>query len=421
VQTRALPRTRFLGWDTVVGGAGLQLLQAAIFYQSFGVFVVAWTEEFGWSSAAVAGGYALVTLQGGLLGPVQGWLLERFGVRRVILVGLVALCGGLGMLSLVSTLPAFYAAMFVTGIGLALAGFLSITTGVVPWFVRRRSTALSLMAVGISLGGLLVPLVAAATVDIGWRSTLQISALTTLLAGLPLAALMRRGPSAYGQVADGPAARPAHVPGRVRVPGDRAPDGDFTLAQALRTRTFWLLGAAHGAAMLVVGAVTVHLIPHLSGGMGYSLQGAASIVALLTLVTGAGQLIGGPLGDRFDKRVIAAVAMLAHAVALLVLAWGQGAVAVGTFALVHGLAWGIRGPLMGSIRADYFGIRHFGSIMGASSLLFMTGNLIGPVLAGTLADTLGDYRLGFTVMAMIAASSSIVFWWARPPLPPALP
>ena len=412
---------RFLGWDTVVGGAGLQLVQSALFYQSFGVFVVAWNEELGWSRAAIAAGYALLTLLSGLLGPFHGMLLERFGVRRVILVGLVAWAVGMALLATATTLTGFYAAMLVTGLGLAFSGFLSITTAVVPWFVRRRSTALALMSVGISLGGLLVPLVASAVVEVGWRPTILASGAIVLLAGLPLSVLMRRSPEAYGQRPDG---APREADGAISQTPPRPlreARSDHTLQEALRTRAFWQLGVGHASALLVVSAVTVHLVAHVSDGLGFSLQRAAAAVALVTVISAGGHLIGGTLGDRIDKRVLTGLAMIAHGTAVLVLAWAPGWSAVVVFAVLHGLAWGVRGPLMGSLRADFFGASHFGSIMGASMMVFMVGQLVGPVLVGTLADVQGDYRTGFTVLAGIAMLASLSFWTLRPPPPPKRP
>lgn len=413
------PRRRFLGWDTVVGGAGLQLIQSALFYQSFGVYVVVWADELGWSRGAIASGFALVTLVGGLMGPPQGWLLDRLGVRRVILVGLLVQAAGLWWLSSVQSLGSFYGAMLVAGVGLAASGFLSITTAVVPWFERRRSTALSLMAIGISIGGLLVPVVASAVVGLGWRTTMQVSAALVVAAGIPLAVLMRRDPSAYGQLPDGgyvgfPDRRPGGVVLRARDPST-----DHTLAEALRTRAFWLLGVGHGSALVVMSGVSVHLVSHLHDGDGFPLQQAALAVALVTITSAFGQLVGGPLGDRFDKRAIAIAAMFAHAVALLVLAWGPGWGAVVVFALIHGVAWGVRGPLMGSLRADYFGASHFGAIMGASMMVFTLGQLAGPVLLGAFADVFGEYRLGFVVLAVLAVVASLSFWFATPPPPPA--
>lgn len=410
-------RRPFHGWGVVGGAAGLQGLQALLFAQAYGLYVVALTTELGWSRTAVASGYALVQLLGGLLGPAQGWLLERFGPRRVAAVGVTVFGVGLMLASTVTNLTGFTAAMALTGVGVALSGFLSATTAIVPWFRRRRATALAMMSVGMSLGGLLVPIVAASVVAFGWRPTLFGSGVAMVLLGLPAAALLRRDPERYGQEVDG---GPRDLPDPVRGGAElrsRGPAADFTLREALRTRAFWALGMGHGAALLVVAAVVVHLVPHLESGVGLSLQAASAVVAAVTATTAVAQLVGGALGDRFPKRRIAQFAMFAHAGALLALAWLPGWPGIALFVVLHGWGWGSRGPLMGAMRADYFGAAHFGSIMGASSLVIMGGQLAGPVIAGALADALGDYRLGFTVLAVLAAVGSLAFVLATPPRP----
>lgn len=405
----------YLGWWVVAGAMGLQASQAALLSTAFGVYVVALTGEFGWSTTAVASGFALIQLQGGLLGPLQGLALDRFGPRRVIAFGVVVFAAGLAAVSAVATLTGFYAALLVAGLGVALTGYLSVTTAIVPWFVRRRATAMAWMALGASVGGLLVPLVAGAVAAYGWRATALASGLVMLLVGLPSAALMRREPTRYGLAADGGyRGLPDAARGAIDVPlAD--PAHDFTLRAAVRTRAFWMLGLGHASALLVVSAVVVHLVPHLSGGLGMSLTAAASVVAALTLVTAVGQLLGGALGDRIAKRGLAMGAMFAHAAGLLSLAWLPPAVGIGVFLLLHGLAWGVRGPLMGAMRADYFGATHFGAIMGASTLVFMPGQLLGPITAGLMADAFGDYRWGFTLLAGLAAFGSLAFRLATPP------
>jgi MFS family permease len=414
VTDAARPRRRFLGWDTVVGGAWLQLLHVSLFYYGFGVYVLAWDEELGWSRTATSGGYAIVTLMTGLLGIVLGRVLERVGVRRVVVFGLLVLTAGFVALSFATELVHFYAAMVVIGLGLAASGFLSITTVIVPWFTTRRSTALALMSLGLSLGGLVVPLLAGAVVDLGWRTALRASAVILAVGIAPLAVLMRRPPEAYGQVPEGaPRSKVARGDGGAGTL-DAVPA--FTVAEAVRTRAFWLLGIGHGAALLVVNGVGVHLVPHLVEGAAFSLPRAAAMVTVVTVVSGVGQLLGGPIGDRFDKRIVAAIAMWAHAAAIALLAVSTLEVAVVAFAAVHGLAWGVRGPMMTSLRADYFGPRHFASIMGASMAVFMVGQLIGPVFAGSMADAFGDYRAAFLGLAAAAAVSSIAFWFATPPV-----
>ncbi|GIW06970.1 MAG: hypothetical protein KatS3mg060_1775 [Dehalococcoidia bacterium] len=127
------------------------------------------------------------------------------------------------------------------------------------------------------------------------------------------------------------------------------------------------------------------------------------------------QLGGGLLGDRFDKRIVAGVCMLAHMSALILLAYGGSIVAVVAFVLLHGMAWGIRGPLMPAIRADYFGRASFGMINGISGLVTMVGTVAGPVFVGVTTDLLGSYHLGFTVLALLAGLGSLCFFFARRP------
>jgi MFS family permease len=394
----------------------LQLLHGALFWNVFGIYVVALTSDFGWSVAAVSGGYALMQLQGGLIGPLQGMVLDRFGPRRVIGFGSLVFAAGMALLALTDSLFGFYLALMAIGTGAGLSGYLSLTTAIVPWFRRRRATAMALMAVGGSLGGLLVPLVAGAVELYGWRPTALASALIALAIGLPAAGLIRREPERYGQqIDDGHGSLPGSLPRGLPVP-QRVQSEDFTLRQAVATRAFWMLGLGHGAALLVVSSVVVHLVPHLTTGEGMSLTAAASVVALLTLVTAVAQALGGLMGDRFSKRKLAIGAMFAHGIGLLALAWLPTSLGIPLFLLMHGGAWGIRGPLMGAMRADYFGASHFGAIMGASTLVFMVGQLVGPLLAGLMADVFGDYRWGFSLLAVLAACGSLAFYLATPPV-----
>ena len=139
--------------------------------------------------------------------------------------------------------------------------------------------------------------------------------------------------------------------------------------------------------------------------------GASLAVGLL------GQIGGGYLGDLFDKRVIAALCMLGHGVAMVVIAYAQSLPMVVAFALLHGIAWGVRGPLMVGLRADYFGPGSFGTIMGFSSLIVMLGMSGGPIFAGYMADLYGSYQVGFLFIAGSALLGALCFLLARPPHP----
>ncbi len=417
MRTRA--RGVYYGWWIVAASAGIQMLQAGLMQQAYGAYVSVLRDDFGWSTTALAFGYSLQPVQNGLLGPVQGWMIDRWGPRPVMRVGMLLFGGSFLAFSQIDSLITFYIVFVLMAIGSSLAGFMSIMTTLVQWFERRRATAMSISQTGMSVGGMLVPLVAWSLTSLGWRETAFISGLIVLGIGLPLTQIVRSDPEAYGLLPDG--ASPADVQPEQSEGVEAVPTNervDFTPRQALRTRAFWFISFGHGMALLVVSAVMVHLILHLEDERGFSLAMAATVVSVMTLITALGQVGGGFLGDRFDKRIIAALAMFGHSAGLLALAWGGSFFWVIVFTLSHGTAWGMRGPLMQAMRADYFGRRHFGTIMGYSSLVIMFGMVLGPLVAGLMADRFGNYQYGFTVLAALAALGSIFFFFATPPAPP---
>jgi MFS family permease len=149
-----------------------------------------------------------------------------------------------------------------------------------------------------------------------------------------------------------------------------------------------------------------------------TLQEASFIVGALPLMQLVGQLAGGFYGDTVNKRAIVTLCMAGHAIGLLLLTYEVNTLMIWAFVPFHGLAWGARGPLMQSLRADYFGPTNFGTIMGFSSMIVMLGMISGPLLAGILADHFGNYEVGFTILAVLAGLGSVFFILATPPAPP---
>ncbi|MGQ0654122.1 MAG: MFS transporter, partial [Betaproteobacteria bacterium] len=190
---------------------------------------------------------------------------------------------------------------------------------------------------------------------------------------------------------------------------------DFTAREALATRAFWLISLGHGFALLVVHAVVVHAITHMNQGLGYSVERAALVYTLVTVSQLGGVLIGWWIGDRYEKRLICAVCMLMHMAGLLLLTYAWVLSMVLAFAVLHGAAWGLRGPFMQAIRADYFGRSAIGMILGLSLMIIMVGQVGGPMLAGIFADITGNYRLGFTILALLAGLGSLFFVLAKRP------
>jgi len=229
--------------------------------------------------------------------------------------------------------------------------------------------------------------------------------------------VIRNSPHEHGEVVDG-------VPPETQTVGSSAetPDGtrDFTAAEALRTSAFWLISLGHGFALFVVHAVSVHAITHLKEGLGYSIAAASLAISLVTFCQIGGVLLGWWIGDRYRKRLIAGMCMLAHALGLLLLTYAVNWLMVVAFAVLHGTAWGLRGPFMQAIRADYFGRRAIGMILGLSFMIIVVGQVGGPIIPGIFADITGNYRVGFTIIAVLAALGSGFFFFARKPKRPTL-
>jgi MFS family permease len=150
-------------------------------------------------------------------------------------------------------------------------------------------------------------------------------------------------------------------------------------------------------------------------GLGYAIETAALFIMLQTVCQLGGIAIGWLIGDRYDKRMIAATCMVLHMAGLLFLTYAVNAAMVVAFAVLHGTAWGLRGPFMQALRADYFGRSAIGLILGLSFAIIVIGQIGGGMIAGVLADLTGNYRAGFTVVALLAGVGSLFFVLARRP------
>jgi MFS family permease len=407
------PMKIFYGWRIVVAGGALQFLQSMLLNQAFGAYVAALVSERGWSKTALAGAASLKSTEAAVLGPVLGWAIDRFGSQGIIRLGVVLFGVGFILLSQIDTLLGFYGAFFVLALGASMCSNITVSVAIIHWFERLRARALSSLQFGGALGGMFVVLVAWSIEYFGWRTTAFASGVILIVLGWPLASIIRSRPEDHGETVDGmaPAASAAAATARASEPA-------FTARQALRTSAFWLISLGHGFALFAVMAVNVHGITHVKEGLGYSIAQGAMVISLVTVGQFAGVLLGWVLGEKFEKRLVAAACMLMHMAGLLMLTFATGLVMLAVAALIHGVAWGLRGPFMQAIRADYFGRRSIGMIMGLSSMITVIGQIGGPLIAGAFADWTGNYRVGFTLLAVLSGLGSLFFVLAKPPRRP---
>ena len=400
----------------VGAGCGLQFLQAGLLHHAFGGYLAVLQDDRGWNKTQLSGAAALQQVESALIGPALGWIMDRFGPKGLIRLGVVLFGAGFMLLSTIDSLLGFYGAFVIIALGSSMCGFFPINVALINWFERRRARALSALSLGLAIGGIFVPVVGWSLVHFGWRITAFGSGVMAIAVGLPLAMVMRNRPEDYGETVDGVSTKhPTEDPvAKESKSGLR----DFTAREALRTSAFWLLSLGHGFALFVVGAVNVHAIAHMKEALQYTVSGAALVITLVTAFQIGGVVIGWAIGDRFEKRLIAAVCMLMHMLGLLSLTYASGIVWVVAFAMLHGTAWGLRGPFMHAIRADYFGRSAIGMILGLSFMIIVIGQIGGPMLAGMAADLTGNYRTGFTILALLAGLGSVFFVLAKRPAPP---
>jgi sugar phosphate permease len=337
-------------------------------------------------------------------------MLDRFGAQRLIRAGVVTFGVGFMLLSRIDTLIGFYAAFIIVALGSSMCSNFPVSVAIIQWFEKRRARALSALQFGSALGGIFVVVVAASIQTFGWRATAFGSGVIAIIIGWPLARVIKSRPEDHGETIDG--LPPAPKEARTAAGPQRR---TFTAREALHTSAFWLISLGHSFSLFVVSAVNVHAITHIKEGLGYSIAQASLVIALVTVGQFFGVMSGWVIGEKFEKRLVAAACMLMHAVGLLMLTYATGPVILAASALVHGVGWGLRGPFMQAIRADYFGRNSIGMIIGLSSLITVIGQIGGPIIAGVFADWTGNYRAGFTVLALLAGSGSLFFLLAKQP------
>jgi MFS family permease len=403
----------FYGWIILPAAALATFVSGPGQTFSVSLFVDPLIDEFGWSRTAISGLYTAgsLTAASSMLG--IGWLLDRFGARIVltgvgIMLGLAAL-----WMSEVSNQIGVYAGFS------ALRMFGQGSLGLVPsslvalWFVRKRGRATAIAGLGmVASQAIFPPLIHTLNTQIGWRQTWVVLGIIVWVVLIPVAVVfVRRTPESVGLVPDG-------APAPQVIAADDTPvtqgANDWTLREALRTRTFWLVFVAAGSQSLVSTALIFHQVAVLDS-RGLSAGVSAAVLSVMGPVSLAGAMAGGFLSDRFPNR--------------LLLLGGQAILGVGMLlALVMTETWqaliygGIIGFSSGSVITvaaviwpNYFGRKHLGSIRGAATMAMVAGAALGPLPFALTFDLTESYRSVVVIFMVFPALSVVAALFATPP------
>ena len=408
------PSGVFYGWWLAGLTAVTMALVISPIFQGIGVFFFALERDFGWSRAALSVAFSLARAAEAVIAPTAGYLTDRLGTRRLVFIGYIILGFGFILFSTVDTIGEFYLAFIVLTVGAGFASFLPMMAALNNWFIKRRATAMGIAQTGIGMGGLLVPALALGITSLGWRIMTLVLAILMWLLALPVTAAIRNRPEDYGQRPDGDLPdTSASKSGSTTISTLDGATVEFTPGQALRTSAFWLISIGHGFSSVVFMTLTIHVIPMITD-RGFSLPVAATVVATFTGVGGVFQLIGGLMGDRVPKRPAIAVFISIQAVGVVVLAMAESIMAFYAFAVIFGIGFGGRVPMLIAIRGDYFGRRSFATIFGASLVPMNLIMMVGPIMAGYMFDVSGSYAIPFVALISVNVIAVPLILLAKP-------
>ncbi|MFO7772495.1 MAG: MFS transporter [Dehalococcoidia bacterium] len=398
------PHRVFYGWWIVGACFFIALYMGGVVFYGFTAIFEPLANEFGWSYTQISIAASLRGLEMGLLAPIIGMFVDRWGPRRLLSAGLIIATLGLMLLSRTTSLGMFYVAFLVLAMGMSACSLTVLMTAIANWFRKKIGIATGIMICGYGFSGLLVPVIVNLIDMYEWRMAIVILATGVLGICLPLALSVRHKPEQYGYLPDGEASS-AMTGDDPLVPAEGA-EVNIKARQALKSTTFWHITLAMLCQILMVSAVITHVMPYLSS-IGVTRASSSLIASAIPLTSIGGRLGLGWLGDKVDKRWLMAGAFALTGLGLLCfgLASPEALWLLVPFLILFGIGYGGNNVLRPSALRESFGRSNFGAIHGLMVGIMMLGGISGPPLAGWAFDNWGSYQpiwLAFAGLAVVA-------------------
>jgi len=413
----------------VAAGSSLYFLGIGSVFYGFNAFFNPMVTEFGWGRAVTSGAYSLSRLEGGIEGPIIGPLIDKFGARKLIVVGVILAGVGYMCLPAISNPLSLYLIFgLLISMGYNTGFFHATTTAAANWFIRKRSRALSFITAGGGLGGfVLVNFLALLITQFGWRTAGVTMGIVLVVLGLPLAYVVRSRPEDKGMFPDGVAPRvvggaegmgaaQAESQSSVEMPQDEV---TFTVRQALKSTAFWTYIPAMMLRACILSALVVHQIPHLVD-VGISYTAASAVLGTMVLISIPGRLVFGWMGDFIDKRLLLLGSSVLQAAGIWILINVDSLWMAYVFVAVYGIGYGGAIPLTVALRGQLFGRKIFATMGGITSAMTAIATVAAPVFAGYIYDATGSYSIAFYTFLGLISLSGLAFLGVRyPKAPPA--
>ena len=414
-------RSVYYGWWIALAGAFSMALSAGLNFYGFSAFFVPLIQEFGWSRTALSAVFSMSRLEGGFLGPVEGYITDKLGPRKVMLVGVPLMGTGFILLSQVDSILKLYLVyLLAIALGSGLGFSTPVAAAVANWFQVKRGRAFGLLWSGVAVGGgVLVPLVAWLIEAHGWRTAAVAAGVLIWVVGLPVAAVMRHRPEQYGYLPDGAEARsPTTEPGP---PGETVRDAAPATGQAelggreaLGTPAFWFLGLSASLRSVVTSGFAVHFVPMMVD-RGMSLPLAGALLGSVAFLSITGRLGLSWLGDSWDKRYLLAVTLGITGLTMIGMSLVDGLLPVIVILVAYAAVYGGSTVLPLGLQADLFGRKAFATVRGLLHTVQTGGMLLGPIFAGFVYDNTDSYFLAFIGFAAASFLGMLLVLGVRRP------
>jgi MFS family permease len=386
---------------------------------TFSVFFVALLDEFHWSRAATAGVQSVSFIVYTFAAPLTGWLIDRFGPRRVILPGILVLCAGLFLSAYVGSLLQLYLFFgVVVAFGVTFISIIAYSAVLSHWFERKRGLASGIAVSGMGVAtAVLVPFTQKMIGTLGWRSAFMVLSGIVFILLFPLtAAFLRHKPHDLGLFPDG-ASLSAKPRKRTFEAVDRAWAGtEWTLKKAMREYRYWFTLAYSFLVIIPIYVMLIHTMKLLVDA-GLPPMSAAWVVATLGLVSSVFKVFWGWLSDRIGREItftLGAVVLASGISILLLVEAGGPPFLPYLFVLLAGCGWGVTSPIFMSVSADLFQGRSFGLIYGVNEAIVGLGSALGAWLGGYTFDVTGSYHTALLISIAAALASCPLVWLAAP-------
>ncbi len=370
-----------------VGAAGFLSLFSIVGIMFYGLpfFYDFWVQEFGWSRAMVtSGNLAGKVIVGPLFGFLAGWVVDRFGPRRLMLSGILMVGVAVMGLGLMGSSWQFYCLYFLIALGYMCGGPLPNQVLISRWFNAGRGKAMGIVYLGIGVGGMLVPHIARwLNVQVGWHQALIVLGLVIIVVAWPMAWFVKENPESND-------------------PGSSGNAPKVSLSEVLRSSSFYLLVVGSMCSIGAVAGVSQNLKLFLSLDLQYSQGQAANILSLVLGSSIIGRLLMGWLADRFAKKYVMLLIYAIVSLAILLLYSNSSPKAIYVFAVLFGIGLGGDYMIIPLMAAELFGVRVMGRVMGLVLTMDGLAEAFGPIMAGALHDKTGSYATSFTVLIILS-------------------